>query len=300
MSKLLPVSRGMEAHPYLVSSLAELPSALQIAAQQTLEPTEQPHRIFLVPAQSFFRSWLSRRYVPPQALLFTAQGVLHVQEAVSPGEPAQVTYLRGENLLYIQLRLLLLYGRLELVGLAKGELARVVVEFNTVGYSMLQPGLRQLLPLIWGSEKLAKSDSLDRTGSEFEDLPLKFKNGLRLYGLQPEESLLGVVFQPSLWKDYGRVLHRQISANTLLALTDHELVIIEEEETGRKNPYGWILTFCPLACLKNFETTPEGTWQEVQLHLARNGVEVDRRVKLGPETALNWQALWSHYHVGQN
>lgn len=300
MSKILPVSRGMEAHPYLVSSLAELPSALQIAAQQTLEPTEQPHRIFLVPAQSFFRSWLSRRYVPPQALLFTAQGVLHVQEAVSPGEPAQVTYLRGENLLYIQLRLLLLYGRLELVGLAKGELARVVVEFNTVGYSMLRPGLRQLLPLTWGPVQLAKSDSLDRVGSEIEELPLKFKNGLRLYGLQPEESLLGVVFQPSLWKDYGRVWRHQLSANTLLALTDHELVIIEEEETGRKNPYGWILTFCPLACLKNLETTPEGTWQEVQLHLARNGVAVDRRVKLGPETALNWQALWSHYHIGQN
>ncbi|GAB4446460.1 MAG: hypothetical protein Fur0044_42630 [Anaerolineae bacterium] len=45
---------------------------------------------------------------------------------------------------------------------------------------------------------------------------------------------------------------------------------------------------------------PEGAWQELQLRLARKGVEVERRVKLGPETALNWQELWSHYHIGQN
>jgi len=300
MSKILPVSRGIETHPYLVSSLAELPSSLQVAARQALSPTEQPDHIFMVPAQSFFRSWLSRRYVPPQALLFTAQGVLHVQEAASPGEPAPATYLQGDDLLYIQLHLLLLYGRLELVGLANGALTRVVVEFNTVGFSMLQPGLRQLLPLTWGAIKLEKSDALDRTLSEFDGLPLKFKNGLRLYGLQPNERLLGVIFQHRLWKRYGRALQHQVSANTLLALTDHELVIIEEEKTGWKNPYGWILTFCPLACLKEFETTPEGAWQELQLRLARKGVEVDRRVKLGPETALNWQALWSRYHMGQN
>ncbi|MCQ3980621.1 MAG: hypothetical protein DPW09_45010 [Anaerolineae bacterium] len=300
MSKILPVSRGIETHPYLVSSLAELPSPLQAAARQALAPTEQPHHIFLVPPQSFFRSWLSRRYVPPQGLLFTAQGVLHVQEAASPGEPAQATYLRGDDLLYVQLRLLLLYGRLELVGLANGALTRVVVEFNTVGFSKLQSGLRQLLPLTWGAAKLETSDTLDKTLSELDELPLKFKNGLRLYGLQPDECLLGVIFQRSLWKRYGRVLPHQVSANTLLALTDHELVIIEEEKTDWKNPYGWILTFCPLACLKEFETMPEGAWQELQLRLARKGVEVERRVKLGPETALNWQELWSHYHIGQN
>ncbi|GAB4446463.1 MAG: hypothetical protein Fur0044_42640 [Anaerolineae bacterium] len=238
MSKILPVSRGIETHPYLVSSLAELPSSLQVAARQALSPTEQPDHIFMVPAQSFFRSWLSRRYVPPQGLLFTAQGVLHVQEAASPGEPAQATYLRGDDLLYVQLRLLLLYGRLELVGLANGALTRVVVEFNTVGFSKLQSGLRQLLPLTWGAAKLETSDTLDKTLSELDELPLKFKNGLRLYGLQPDECLLGVIFQRSLWKRYGRVLPHQVSANTLLALTDHELVIIEEEKTDWKNPYG--------------------------------------------------------------
>lgn len=302
MPKNLSVSRGMATHPYLVNDLAELPASLQSAAQQALGPNEQPSRIFVVPAQSFFKNWFSRRHVPPQALLFTSQGVLHVQEATVPGEPAQATYLRAAQLLLAQLRLLLLYGCLELVGQAGDALARVLVEFNTVGIHLLLPGLRQLLPLAWGHTELAipAEKRIEGRLPDFERLPLKFRNGLRLYGLQPGECLLEVLFQPGLWEHYGRFFQRQVSANTLLALTDHEVVIVEEERTGRKNAYGWILTFCPLACLKEFETTPGEGQQELHLHLIRDGVAVDHQVILAPETALAWQNLWSHYHVSQN
>jgi hypothetical protein len=302
MIKNLPVSRGIETHPYLVDDLAELPTSLHIAAQQALEPGEQPLRIVVVPAQSFFKNWFGRRYVPPQALLFTAQGLLHVQEAVTPDKPAQITYLKAADLLFVQLRLLLLYGRLEVAGQVSGALAKVMVEFNTVGVHLLLPGLRQLLSLAWGQTELTipAERQTDRQLPEFENLPLKFKNGLRIYGLQPGECLLEVLFQPGLWRQYGPVWQRQISANTLLALTDHEVIIVEEERTGHKNAYGWIVTFCPLACLKEFETTPGVEQQALQLHLTRNGVAVDRQVTLASETALAWQNLWARYHVNPN
>lgn len=300
MKKVFPISRGIETHPYRVNDLAELPASLQSAVQQALGPTEQPERIFLVPNQTFFKNWFSRRYVPQQALLFTAQGVLHVQEAVSPDQPPQATYLHAASLLYIQLRLLLLYGRLELVGQVNGDLARVVVEFNTVGVPLLLPGLRRLMTLAWESAEPEIPISREGSLPEFDSLPLKFKNGLRLYGLQPGECLLGLVFQPGLWERHGSLFRRQISANTLLALTNHDLVIVEEERTGRTNPYGWILTFCPLAGVKGFEAAPGESWQEMQLHLTRDGVAVDRQVTLERETVQAWQNLWAHYRVSPN
>jgi hypothetical protein len=300
MKKVFPVSRGIETHPYRVNNLAELPASLQAAAQSALGPTEQPERIFLVPNQTFFKNWFSRRYVPQQALLFTAQGVLHVQEAVSPDQPVQTTYLHAASLLFVQLRLLLLYGRLELVGQANGALARVVVEFNTVGVSLLLPGLRRLMTLTWESAEPELPVSQEGSLPEFENLPLKFKNGLRLYGLQPGECLLGLVFQPGLWERHGSLFQRQVATNTLLALTNRDLVIVEEERTGWKNPYGWILTFCPLACVKGFEAAPGELWQELQLHLTRDGITIDRPVTLERETMQAWQNLWSHYHVSPN
>lgn len=300
MKKVLPISRGIETHPYLVNDLAELPASLQSAAQEVLGPGMQPERIFVVPNQTFFKDWFSRRHVPQQALLFTAQGVLHLQEAASPDQPVQVTYFQAVGLLYVQLRLLLLYGRLELVGQTKGALARVVVEFNTVGTPLLLPALRRLMTEAWTSAEPEIPVSREGTLPEFEKLPLKFKNGLRLYGLQPGECLLGLVFQPGLWERHGALFRRQISANTLLALTNRDVVIIEEERTGRRNPYGWILTFCPLACVKGFEATSSELWQELQLHLTRNGVAVDRQVTLERERVQAWQNLWANYHVSPN
>jgi hypothetical protein len=300
MKKVFPVSRGIETHPYRVNDLAELPADLQAAAQRALGPAEQPERIFLVPNQTFFKNWFSRRYVPQQALLFTAQGVLHVQEAESPDQPARATYLHAASLLYIQLRLLLLYGRLELVGQANDALAKVVVEFNTVGVSLLLPGLRRLMTLAWESAEPELPVGREGVLPEFENLPLKFKNGLRLYGLQPGECLLGLVFQPGLWERHGALFRRQVLANTLFALTDHDLVIVEEERTGRTNPYGWILTFCPLAGVKGFEAAPGEFWQELHLHLIRDGVAIDRHFTLARETVQAWQDLWANYHVSPN
>jgi hypothetical protein len=282
--------------------VAELPPSLQQSVQQALEPTERLLRIFVVPAQSFFKSWFGRRYVPPQALLFTPQGVLHVQEAATSDQPGRTIYLRAADLLYVQLRLLLLYGCLELVGKVNGTLTRVVVEFNTVGTWLLLPGLRRLLHSACGQIETEVSAKIlsEVTLPEFQKLPLKFRNGLRIYGLQPDECLLGVIFQPGVWERRGRFFHHQVLANTLLALTDREVVIVEESRTGEKSPYGWILTFCPLTCVEKIEMTPGETCQELQLHLSRNGATVDRQVTLETEAVLAWQDLWTHRRVTES
>ncbi len=295
MMKYGEVPTGVASFPYLVNDPDELPTGLQQLARQALTPGEPISTIFVVPAQAFISSfWFGRRYVPEQALLFTPTGVLHVQDAARRDQAGQVTYLRSEELLYAQISLLLLYGCLELVGRVQDVLSRVTVEFNTVGHNLLDPALHRFLRQAWvfpfasDTAKIRNRPMLD----ELERISLKFRNGLALYGLQTGERLLGYVFQPGIWLRRWRIFNRQVSATTLLALTDQQLIIVEEECNGEPNAHGWIISCFPRAALTRLETQPEKSWQELQVRLARGEVAVDRRVKLSNEVAAAWQDVW--------
>jgi hypothetical protein len=299
MTKLPKIPTGLASHPYRVNHPSDLPVSLWQSAEQALGPQEPVDSIFVVPAQVSSKGWFGLRYAPEQALLFTSQGVLHVQDGATPGQPAQSTYLRAADLLYAHLSLILLYGRLELAGQVNGTLARIEVEFNTVAESLLQPGLRQLVRQAWGqTTTLAAGQAQTETIlRELDRLPMKFSNGLRYHGLQPGERLLGFVFQPGIWTRRWRFFPHQVSATTLLALTDRQLIILAEDKMGRQANYGWIFTFCPLAGVAGIELIPVEAWQELQTHLERDGVVVDRQITLEYENALTWQILWTHWRI---
>jgi hypothetical protein len=297
MTKLPRVPTGLASHPYAVQSPGDLPVTLRQLAEQGLEPGEPIQSIFVVPAQIFLHGWFRARYAPEQALVFTSQGVLHVQDAVTPGQPASVTYLRASDLLYVRLSLLLLHGHLELIGQAGDILTRIVVEFNTVGERLLQPGLRHLVRLALNQTTAltADPDQSEIALHRLAWLPMKFSKGLYYHGLQPGERLLGFIFQPDIWTRRWRFLLHQVSANTLLALTDHQLIILEEEKKGKHANYGWIFTFCPLAGVAGIELKPGEVWPELQIHLGRGGKTVECRVMLEQKQARAWRELWTQY-----
>lgn len=124
---------------------------------------------------------------------------------------------------------------------------------------------------------------------------MKFSNGLRHRGLQRGEQLLGFVFQPAIWTRHWRFFSRQLTAALVLALTDRQLIILEEDKTGEKGSYGWIFTFCPLASVSGMEMKLSEGRQEWYLHLRRGVTMLDRQITFEPETALIWQDLWSRY-----
>lgn len=274
-----------------------MPPSLRQPAEQALEPGEPIHSIFVVPAQIFLQGWFRARYAPEQALLFTSQGVLHVQDAATPGQPASVTYLRAPELVYARLSLLLLYGQLELIGQRGDTVTRIVVEFNTVREQLLQPGLHHLVQLALSQTPALAADpaqsqsALTRLGW----LPLKFSNGLYYHGLQPGEHLLGFVFQPGIWTRRWRFFPHQVSATTLLALTDRQVIILEEEKKGKQANYGWMFTFCPLTGVAGMDLKPGEIWPELQIHLGRGSEVVKRRVILEEKQARAWQKLWTQY-----
>jgi len=294
MIKFTQAPTGATSLPYLFNNLADLPVNLQQPARQALAPAVQIDSIFFVPAQTYLKGWFGWRYVPEQALVFTADGVLYVQNSVLADKMARTTYLRADELLYAQLSLLLLYGRLELAGRGHNGLIQVIIEFNTVGQSLLQPALHKLLRLAWGETSAPAPNKLVMVpiSDQLKKLSMKFRNGLLHYGLQPGEQLLGVVFQPGIWIHRWHFLTQQILANTLLALTDSQLIIIEETDNDPLPNYGWIFTFCPRTKITGIEVTPAEPWQALQILIRRGEVGVERRITLEKEIAQAWQALW--------
>jgi hypothetical protein len=286
-------------HPYRAESLAELPVELKQIAEQSLLPDDPIRLIFVVPAQLVPLKLGGKggmRSVPEQALLFTSRGVLHVIGAGPAGQPPKATYIRGEDLIYVHLIVVLLYGRLELCGVAGGVLTRIVVEYNTVGQYLLQPGLLNLLHLacrLVVSEQPPDRNTLGLLG-QLKEKSFKFRNGLANYALQPDEHLLACVYQPRILKPYLRVLKRLLAPAGILALTDRELILIEEGRSSATS-YGWYFTFCPRTNITGIEAKPNGTLMDLRVHLKKETVTTDHLMTLDVETAQEWQALWMSY-----
>ena len=279
--------------PYAVASLADLPGSLQQAARQTVDSAIRPSSICVFPSRTRLKNQTGWEYVDEQVLLFTEEGVFQVQAPSSSHQEARITYLRAVDLLYARLCLILMYGRLELFD---DSLTSVVVEFNAAGFDIIKPGLQQLLGTCGGRIMVTPTPEDGQTKTalgELGELSFKFKNGLYLYGLLPGEHLFGFVFQPAIWGQRWHFLPVKISETTLLALTDQQLVVVEEQSRSRFPAYGWIFTFYPRKAIKKFRINPTRPWQELIFELKSRAGLVDRRIVLEESNGFAWQELWS-------
>lgn len=107
-----------------------------------------------MPAQSLpksFGGWGGIHLAPDLTLLFTSQGVLYSQGADTSEQPGQAIYLRGDQLLFTRLIQILLYAGLEFCGVEGDGLKPIVVEYNVIGYDLLNPApaLQCFLSLAW-------------------------------------------------------------------------------------------------------------------------------------------------------
>lgn len=288
------MSRAREFQfPYRLEALADLPGNFRRAAETNLPSGENPQEILLIPPGTFYDvrgrsggAWSA----PRQAVIFTNNGILHIQDAE---KDCPATYLPAAYLLYAHHRLILLYGRLELAGVVNGALARVVVEYNSVGQYLIQPPLNRFLELAYGGTFKGGSDSA-QTESLLEQLQAqayKFASGLRLYGLLPGERLLGTVFQPHITRPFLKIFRLAAAPNCLLALTERAVIIVDEEKV-RGASYGWLVTSCPRQRAREMDIRPAEWWHEIRLHLEHRGVESIRSARMDGENAERWQRLW--------
>ena len=298
------VPTGLASHPYRVSGLARLPDSLRPLVDQVAGSSDAIATIVVVPAQLFTKGWARWRYEPEQALVFTRSGVWQLQAAFGAHQSGQVSFLAGAGLLYVEIRLILLYGRIEIVGTdASNQMVkRQVIEFNTVGWHLFQQPIIDLLRLAWAPLVPAYPNVvLTKAGTiGLEELPLKYRNGLMLYALPQGERLLGLIFQPGVWTRHWHFFRRQIVPNALLALTDHELIVVADEHTQRgiSHSYGWIITHFPQASITGFGVSAHDLYCDLQVNTARGAAGETYHILLGQGQAEAWQVLWNQYHPG--
>lgn len=279
--------RGFDRHASILQDVSELPADLQSAAVTVLAARTTIQSIVSFPPQ-IQHGW---HYVPKQALLFTPTGVIHLLASIWPDQEAQITCVEGCGLMYMKVALLLLYGSLEIVAHGQTSPTRLVMEFNTVAWQSLSRPLQQLLQgtrdmPCTSAENGVYSPALQ---SSIDGLPLKFSNGLKIYGLLPGEELKGLVFQPALWERWLYFFRRPILANTLLLLTTNYVVVIQEELRVEQ---GWILSYIPRNCITEIQLQPSGVWAEVSLQLKQNDQSAVYSLPLKPKTVESWREQW--------
>ncbi len=285
----MPANFRENPFPYSVPTLDDLPESFRQAVQPWLKPDEPVVSILMLPPQPF----LKRGGIPRQALLSTTHGVLHVRDR----QPPSVVYLPGEALLYARHSLILLYGCLELAGDVNGELTRVVVEYHTLGEPLMGAILRRLLRLAYQLPvETGRPPENEALLDRLKDESYKFMSGLRLHALQPNERLLGYVFQPRITKPFLRFFNLPVAPNALLALSDQAVILIEEDKS-KGAAYGWLVTLCPRQRVAVIDDLPNQEWRNVVVHLLRDEVRTERKVTVTNETALVWQRLWASRSV---
>jgi hypothetical protein len=273
--------------------LADLSADLAGAAQTVLPPAGEVRGIFLVPPQEF-PSWAKYRYSSRHALIFTSTEVIHAQTAAL-GQPAQVHLVPAAAVHYVQVGQLLLYGRLEIGYAANGQAQHVALEFNTVGWDLLQPALRELLrdvsvvspPPPVGVQTPAIS------AAEIERLPFKFASGLQIYTLSPGERLLALAFQPGLWTRCLLIFRRQVTPAIVMALTDRPVSLIEEERALTSKPsYGWTFTFIPRHGVTGMRSEPAPLGRLVSIEMLVQGASATCELEITTQVAATWEAQW--------
>ncbi|MCJ7433834.1 MAG: hypothetical protein MUO77_10140 [Anaerolineales bacterium] len=283
--------RGFDRHASILKDTTELPPELQSSAVIKVTSDIAIETIILFPPQ-LHRGW---DYIPKQALLFTSTGMIHLLASIWPDQEPRLTSIKGHDFIYMNVKLLLLYGLLEIVACGQTSPVRLGMEFNTVAWYKLSEPLRKLLQSTRPKPDISPDDvdcSPD-VQQTFAELPLKFSNGVKIYGLLPGEQLVDLVFQPGVWKRWLHFSRQPVIANTLLMLTSNYMVIIREE---LKVSQGWVLTYIPRACIAEMQCGPGvNTHDELIVKLERGDQKADYKISLNSEYVEAWHLLWSRH-----
>ena len=281
---------GMKQYPYSLKSVSDLPGELQSPTLTALLADQTIQTIIAIPPQI----QNMRYYVPRQALLFNKTGVVHAKASIWPDQEPQVTLIKGSSILYMKVRLLLLYGFLEVVAQEGHSPVRIEVEFNTVAWEMLSQPLHRLLQTSL-PEAIAQADiraNALAAQKAMEALSFKFNNGMRIYAFLPGEVLEELVFQPAVsrsWELWPFQFRKTFTADTVVSMT-RNFVVALQEEPGKW--YGWILTYIPRNKVIGMQSRPIGLYDEIAIQLGQPGNSTEYKIPLGKDAIETWRGRW--------
>jgi len=247
----------------------------------------------LVPADVYPRS-LSRRVNPQQALIFTEAGVLQVAGPSKKGQVAKTQWIPVDQILKLRLSMILLYGRVEIWGVLRsnGQVVKIDLEYNTVGQPLLKPMLHALIRKSWNEKgNPAKTHPVDETYSNFVNQSFSFYNALNSVALQPDEKVLGTVYQPEITDPYLKFFRRGVFPQTVVVMTDRQLILLQEDLSF--NPHHeWIFTFCAWHQIVDLKEAQQENRRKFSIRLAAGGEQDRLTLLLEEKNAQKLRTLW--------
>jgi len=287
---------SISSRPYELKSIDQLPTGLLNSIKRHSLANQSIEGIFVIPAQSIHSAHMGNQ-TPLQALVFTDKGMFHVTETSLSRELEGVLWVSAEGIISIKISLILLYGKLEIWFFDLGQNSKVEIEFNTVGYPILSPMLHGLIRKTWEYNHVKFPDSL--IYESIDDLYYKsfgFFNGLRLEGLEAEEKIVGYVFQPEIKVPRFKVFHHSIAPQTAIVVTNHQVIMLQQDLQFKKHHEEWIFTFCPLYRIQKVNMEDFGLWKKLSFRLTSLNQQ-DITVILEPPNAQRWRETWEKLNV---
>jgi hypothetical protein len=291
-------TRASEFHPYLIASFDELPDNLRSLVEAALPSGSTLASGLVVPAN--YRSNTPEgepHPVPAQALIFTGDGMWHVQAPLETQPAAAPVHIIPANIRWIRSSHLLLYGRLEIASAIQEQSVLLDIEFNAVGWRQKDQNWRNLVAQAVGMPQsiggaAPKPGEQDRM--HLQATPTKFIDGLYKYGLYTGEQIHNALFHPAIWHQRLLSFDQQLAPDTLITLTNASVLILTEEKAlvRRSNDLGLLITRIPRQAIAGMTIEPGGQVDTVVFALDRGGVRDQVRLVLAHDAAEAWTAAW--------
>lgn len=275
--------------PYITKVLADVPVILQEQVLTGLPKGESIEGIFVIPPEIYSKGFLWELNLL-QALVFTKAGVMQVFAPDHRNRQREAVWVAGNSVRLIKLKLVLLYGRLEIWGGSDGSPVKIQAEYNTVAHKAFSPYLKSFIETTWDSNVVDTSKISIPSFDEFAHTSLSFYNGINLEALQPGEKVLAFAFQPELGKQILKIFHKKIYPKTLAVLTDRQLILLQED-LKTKAHYEWLFTFIPRQRVMEVIRNTTEPVESVTLRLDSAECHLDVSLSFSTQFVNNWRSM---------
>jgi hypothetical protein len=288
---------AIERFAYNVPDLAALEPHVASALAQNLGAGEAIRLIIYTPRpyslprvrklEAAMRSYGGKP--PASVLVLTEERLLAATVAEPPAAPPVVATPLAD-VVRLDLGTILLLGWIEWTWASAGQLQQHQVYFNTVGE-----------PLLWELVTAVRRTIIDQSNlpmqvgqskdAAFDDLPYKFANLVPNKLMLPDEQVLALVYQPTIWRRVLGLFKRRRGPATTVVLSREHLLIAQEDAPAAGAAYGMIARYCPRSRLAAvvLERADDDLWLTVVVR--QRGVEESWRVLFQPAAEPALQAL---------
>jgi hypothetical protein len=275
--------------PTKLSTVSDAPEPLRSALVKNLPSGESVRLLVHAPAFA-----TEEEKSPATVLAVTNNGWLLASGTEDDG--AAVEKSDFSDVLFLELKSILLLGQLRISFAALGKSNFVTIRFETVE----EEPYREAIDLILASIDPALTGATEKGRSEaslFEGWPMKIRNEAQRYWPKGQRFLAAIQ-----WRAILGGSQEELAPASALLVTERELVVISEEKefAGERPPearpadetkaiFGGIITFVPRVRLKDFRVSHRESFSVLTLQVngAHGGEKLEVIFPSGDEKAVS-------------